>query len=258
VDGDGRADLFWQNSASGATGVWLMQGIALRSTLVLADALADTRWRLVGTHDIDRDGRSDLVWQHLSAGWLAFTPLEGLVPGPSALLEPPRERDLAWRIVATGDFDLDGQPDLLWRNLGDGRLRIWLMDGRTRRQEVALLGGAPLDPAWRVAAVEDLTGDGRLDVLFHHRVDGRLVVGVMNGSRFVDARPATPAAVSPAWQVAASGDLGGDGGTADLVWRHGPTGALAATFLERSQIVGSSPLVPSAVPDPSWLLLGPR
>jgi hypothetical protein len=132
------------------------------------------------------------------------------------------------------------------------------MDGRARRQEVALLGGAPLDPTWRLAAVEDLTRDGRLDVVFHHQADGRLVVAVTNGPRFVDALALTPAAVSPDWQIAASGDFRGNGGTGDLVWRHGPTGALAATFLEGTRMVHAAPFVPAAVPDATWLLLGPR
>jgi hypothetical protein len=78
----------------------------------------------------------------------------------------------------------------------------------------------------------------------------------MRGLRFVDAFLLT--AVSPGWRIAASGDLGGDGGTADLVWQHDPTGVLAVTFLEGTRLVGAAPLVPAAVPDPTWLLLGPR
>jgi hypothetical protein len=224
ADGDGRADLFWQNSESGATGVWLMEGVALRSTHVFTDALADTSWRLAGTPDLDGNGTTDLLWQHLSQGWLAFTPLDRLDAGASALLEPPREPELGWRIVATGDLDLDGEFDLLWRNLGDGRLRLWLMDGRTRREEVALLDGAPLDPSWRVASLEDLNRDGRLDVVFHHQVDGRLLVGLMNGPRFVGAAPLRPGVVGPGGRSRRAGRARGRG-TADLVWRHGATGA---------------------------------
>jgi hypothetical protein len=235
-----------------------MDGVALRSTHLFIAALPDTSWRLAGTPDLDGDGQTDLLWQHLAQGWLAFTPLDRLDPGASALLEPPREPEPGWRIVATGDLDLDGRADLVWRNLVDGRLRVWVMDGRTRREEVDLLDGAPPDTSWRLAAVEDLSRDGRLDVVFQHQGDGRLVVALTNGPRFVDALPLTPAVVSPDWRIAASGDLGGDGGTADLVWRHGPTGALAATFLEGSRIAGVAPLVPAAVPDPTWLLLGPR
>jgi glucose/arabinose dehydrogenase len=258
VDGDGRVDAFWQNSASGVTGAWLMNGVTTRSTHLFTSALSDTRWRLVGTHDLNGDGKTDLLWQHLSQGWIAFTPLDRLVAGASAVLEPPREPDLAWRIVATGDLDLDGRADLLWRNLVDGRLRVWLMDGLVRRNEVALLDGAPLDPTWRLAAVEDLTRDGRLDIVFHHQADGRLVVAVTNGPRLVDALALTPPTVGPEWQIAASGDFRGDGGTGDLVWRQGPTGALVATFLEGTQMVDAASFVPAAVDDPTWLLLGPR
>jgi glucose/arabinose dehydrogenase len=258
VDGDGRADLFWQNGVTGAMGAWLMRGVELKGTHVFAEALEDASWRLVGTHDLDGDRKTDLVWQHLAQGWLVATPLDGLVPSGSVLLDPAREPDLGWRVVATGDIDLDGRADLLWRNLADGRLRVWLMDRFVRREEALLLDGAPLDVDWRVAALEDLSGDGRLDIVFQHQVTGALVVGLTNGPRVVGAVSLTPAAVNPQWSIGSSGDLGGDGGTADLIWRHGPTGTLAASFLDGSRMVGAAPLAPPVVSDPSWLLLGPR
>jgi glucose/arabinose dehydrogenase len=258
LDGSGGADLLWQNAASGATGAWLMQDLALATPLALFESLPDTGWRLVGTHDLDADGDSDLVWQHLSQGWLAVTHLEGTGVLDSELLEPDREPDLAWRVVATGDFDLDGAPDLVWRHGGDGRLRVWLMDGRLRRQSVPLVDDAPLDPAWRLAAALDLNRDGRLDLLFHEQNAGWLAAWLMRGTAFSQARLLSPAAVSPDWVIAGSGELAFGGTSPELIWRHRLSGALAATFLEGTTLVGASALTPAAVADPAWLLLGPR
>ena len=258
VDGDGRADLFWQKAVSGATVAWLMEGVRLRAPHVFTRAIADESWRLVGTHDLDGDGHTDLLWQNLAQGRLAVTPLDGLDPSASLPLDPALEPDLDWRVVATGDLDLDGQADLLWRNRADGRLRAWLMDGRVRREEVALLDGVPLSLDWRVAAVEDLNRDGRLDVVFQDHTQGRLAVGLMKGTVFFDAVPLSPAFLNPEWEVVASGDLEGDGGTADLVLRHRSTGSLVAMFLEGTQVAGTAPLFPPAVPFPNWFLLGPR
>jgi glucose/arabinose dehydrogenase len=257
VNGDGRADLFWQYSASGTTSAWLMQGVERQATHVFGEALAGPGWRLVGTHDFDGDGKTDLLKQHLSQGWIVLTLLDGLDPKRTALLDPPREPDLDWQIVGTGDIDLDGQADLLWQNVADGRLRVWLMNGTVRREGIALLGAGLPGVAWRVAAVEDLNRDGRLDVLFRHAL-GLLTVGLMNGPRFVGGLTPTPALGNSQWRIAASGDLGGDGGTADLVWRHEPTGALRATFLDGARITAVAPLVPPVELDPAWLLLGPR
>jgi hypothetical protein len=228
-----------------------MQGVERQATHDFTEFISGASWRLVGTHDFDGDRKTDLLKQHLSQGWILLTLLDGLDPKGTVLVDPPREPDLDWQVVGTGDIDLDGQADLLWRNLADGRLRVWLMNGTVRREEIALLDAALPGVAWRVAAVEDLNRDGRLDVVFRHEVLGLHTVGLMNGPRFVGALPMTPAMVNPQWRVAASGDLGGDGGTADLVWRHGPTGSLRAAFLEGARITGTAPLDPPSVPSPT-------
>ncbi len=36
---------------------------------------------------------------------------------------------LAWRMAGTGDFNGDGQTDLLWENTTTGEHEIWLMNG---------------------------------------------------------------------------------------------------------------------------------
>ena len=34
--------------------------------------------------------------------------------------------------MATGDFNADGQLDIVWRNTDTGRVVIWYMNGTTR------------------------------------------------------------------------------------------------------------------------------
>ena len=40
--------------------------------------------------------------------------------------------DLNWQLMATVDFDRDGELDILWRNYSDGKNMIWYMNGITR------------------------------------------------------------------------------------------------------------------------------
>ena len=257
LDGAGGADVLWQNAASGAVAAWLMDGVSIQSGPLLIGGLPDPALRVTGAHDFDGDLDTDLLWQHSTQGWLAVTLLDGLVPVASAPLSPDREPDLDWQIVGTGDLDLDGGPDIVWRNRADGRIRAWLMDGTVRRTEVPLLGGAPLDPAWDVAAVADLTRDGRLDLVIRHPALGLVAVLVMHGTVLTDLRPLTPLTVDPVWTLVASGDLAGDGGTTDLVWRHA-AGVLAGTFLEGTTITGGALFSPAVAPGPDWLPAGPR
>jgi hypothetical protein len=48
--------------------------------------------------------------------------------------------DTDWRIAGTGDFNGDGQTDILWRNYGtgpnQGMNHIWLMNGSVVTGEV--------------------------------------------------------------------------------------------------------------------------
>jgi hypothetical protein len=53
---------------------------------------------------------------------------------------------LSWSAVGTGDFNHDGNSDILWQSAG-GQASIWEMNGD------ALIGGGPVSPnpgpSWR-------------------------------------------------------------------------------------------------------------
>jgi hypothetical protein len=57
-----------------------------------------------------------------------------------------RVTNLAWQIVATGDFNGDGRSDVLWRNTGTGADVIWKSASASSPQSMA---GVP-DLAWTV------------------------------------------------------------------------------------------------------------
>jgi hypothetical protein len=40
-----------------------------------------------------------------------------------------QEQNLAWKIVAQGDYNGDGKDDLLWRNDSTGQVYMMLMSG---------------------------------------------------------------------------------------------------------------------------------
>jgi hypothetical protein len=50
--------------------------------------------------------------------------------------------------VGTADFNNDGNPDILWRNLSTGLNSIWFMDGATFNGSYALLPSVSLD--WEI------------------------------------------------------------------------------------------------------------
>ncbi|MEU9593379.1 FG-GAP-like repeat-containing protein, partial [Streptomyces sp. NPDC048193] len=70
---------------------------------------------------------TDILWQNDDGG-LQIWFMDGHgIRNRAALVDENGENILVappWRIVATGDFDSDGRPDILWQN-DDGGLQIW-------------------------------------------------------------------------------------------------------------------------------------
>ena len=65
-DGDGEADLVWENTVTGQRAIWFLQNGVYSSALSLPTI--STQWRIAGAADFDGDGEADLVWENTSTG----------------------------------------------------------------------------------------------------------------------------------------------------------------------------------------------
>ena len=114
-------------------------------------------------------------------------------------------------IQGVGDFDGDGDSDILWRN--DTTLVSWeLSDGNVLFQ----LEQPDASSDWRVAGIGDFDGDGDDDVVWQH-AEGAVTTWEMAGGNYEHNHNQPD--VSPTWQVAGTGDFDGDGDD-DIVWRQ--------------------------------------
>ena len=77
LDGDGRSDLVWRNGTTGATAVWLMNGLARGGTAVFADA---PDWLVRRTSDLNGDGKADLVWRNRVNDFTGVWLMDGTTP----------------------------------------------------------------------------------------------------------------------------------------------------------------------------------
>jgi hypothetical protein len=142
LNGDGRADLFWQHLTAGLVAVWFMDGpTVLDASLIQGPVLTDLRWRLVGARGSDTAAH-ELVWQH-EDGRLAVWEVLGKQVR-SAALTGSRVSDPNWTLRALGDLDRDGVTDYIWQHALDGRLSAW-----TARSGSPDLGVVP-DLNWRL------------------------------------------------------------------------------------------------------------
>jgi hypothetical protein len=117
-----------------------------------------------------------------------------------------------WKIVGVGDFDGDGNPDVLWQN-ADGTPAIWFLSGTDITQMVPLTNPGS---SWKIVGVGDFNGDGKADILWRNS-DGTPGIWLMSG-----ATPISQAGlVNPgsAWKIVGVGDFNGDG-KADILWQY--------------------------------------
>ena len=145
MDRDGSPDILWQHE-DGTMSVWYMNGARGRSGEVIGQ-LSDRQWRIVGAADFNADGRLDFVWRHATRGDVAvwFMDDRRLLDGVLVNFSVP---DPDWKIVGVTDFDTNGRPDLLWRNLRTGALAGWLMEGARMIDGVSLSPSSVPDTDW--------------------------------------------------------------------------------------------------------------
>jgi hypothetical protein len=201
-NGDGKMDLLFQHS-DGTLAVWLMDRTRMTSAVFLNPSNpGDRNWKVVGTGDINRDGKVDLVFQHTD-GTLVVWYMNGTALSSSTLISPKTPGDVNWKLVGVADLTSDGNQDLIFQHT-DATLASWALDGAKLKEGGALLlnPSRPDDARWRVVAVSDHRKGGDVDIFFQH-ADGSLVVWHMNQVILRQAEILKPAKPGGTWKILA-------------------------------------------------------
>jgi probable HAF family extracellular repeat protein len=158
-NGDAKADLLWRN-ANGAVALWQMNGATLSSSSTVTyqgNAIApDASWSVASIGDFNCDGSADILWRQ-SGGSLAIWLMNGSTVGSSGAITCQGNvvaPDASWKVVEIGDFNDDGNSDILWRN-ANGSMAEWLMNGsQINASLVPSSQGNPAAPddSWTVQA----------------------------------------------------------------------------------------------------------
>ena len=134
-DGNGKADLLWRQNATGALSVWSMDGATVNSgpSVIYQGNLIqpDASWGIAAIGDFGGDGNADVLWRQSATGALALWQMNGNTVNSSGAVTYQGNvvaPDASWKIVEIGDFNGDGNSDVLWRN-DNGTMSEWLMNG---------------------------------------------------------------------------------------------------------------------------------
>src|SRR5207237_105823 len=107
-NGDGHADILWQNVVNGQRYVWLMNGTAQNGGAELGTIA--TAWSMVAAADFNGDGQVDILLENLSTGARQVRLMNGTTYISTVDLGV---LGTAWSIAAVADYNRDGQPDII-------------------------------------------------------------------------------------------------------------------------------------------------
>jgi Ca2+-binding RTX toxin-like protein len=124
------------------------------------------------------------------------------------------------------DSNGDGHADIFWRNMADGAVAQWLMDGFTP-QTAGVFSDVPLE--WQIHGTGDFNADGKADLLWRNVNDGQISFWLMDGLNILTA--GVFGEVPLEWQIQGTADFDGDG-SGDILWRNVNDGSVAAWLMD--------------------------
>ncbi|MCL4504354.1 MAG: PKD domain-containing protein [Deltaproteobacteria bacterium] len=219
--------------------------------LIVTDSLGAVSGQANVTITSNLSGNYRLFWRNGATGQNAFWNMNGVTLTGTAML-PSVDAASGWQVLGVGDFNGDGERDLLWRNGLSGQNAVWYMNGGTLTGS-ALLPSLPPNSGWQIVGVADFNGDNKPDILWRH-ASGQNAVWYMNGVTLTGT--ASLPSVDPAsgWQIVGVADFNADG-KPDLLWRNGLTGQNALWYMNGVTLTGTA-FLPSLPPNSGWQIVG--
>lgn len=248
-DGDGSADVLWENRVSGAVVLHVLRGASLAQLCMLPHLGPD--WRLAGVGEFNGDGRSDLLWQNTRSGESRANLMNGGTIISST--KYTAESLLDFELVDLADIDGDGIDDALWQDRSRGDAVADLTDlselgGGTRRVRL----NRNEDPDWQARALGDFDLDGRADALWRHVSSGFAFVQFFDSAgQTHESRDILVREVDRRLRFNGLGDFNGDG-VPDILWRDETTGGLVTHLMSRASRTLGAPLIIGIPPSGGW------
>lgn len=174
-------------------------------------------------NDFNNDGVAGWMWKGESNGvetqsqlWQLDFPLFSANYGLPERTFPPVFPDQAnWEVVTTGDFNKDGDADIVWRHKSLATWKIWQMENGLRVAQ-STPSDFDLAHAWTVVGAGDIDRDGDDDIIFNNATTGAVQAWEMQNYVVVATRSIGTKA---GYTLSRIGDFNADGDV-DLLFRQ--------------------------------------
>ena len=251
MNGDAHSDLLYRNVATGQIYRILMNGFSITDA-ALAYNEPNLSWHVVADADFNGDGVTDLLWRNDATGQIYMQFYDGSgVPTNGAVIWT--EPNPAWKIVATPDFDGDGNADILWWNSVTGQVYGMQMSGAI----ILAAGNFYTEPNthWSVVSAGDFAGSGQKNqLLWRNDITGQvyLMTVTVGAGTFGQSGVQIYQEPNLAWKIIGVADFNGDG-KSDILWRNDATGQVYMMLMNGATIANATQVY--AEPNLSWKIV---
>ena len=206
-DGNGVADLLWENSQTSALTIWLLSGGAVTATGTLdrSSLPSGEEWHVGGSADFNGDGADDLMLFSRVKGEVEVWTFTG---ASVATRTRHAGHKGAWSVAAVDDTDGDGMAEIVWI---DELARTLELRDPAASAPVSLVA---LSAGWRARGAVDFAGDGSSELVLNSS-SGAAQAWALDDGGVLGSSPLPSA--SGLGGFAGGGDFDGDG-REDVVW----------------------------------------
>jgi len=239
-NGDGQDDVLWQCDYDGGTydgsvlfwRDWDGADGGFSSSVLLntdTEGPLSSAWTIVGSGDVDGDGYAEVVWRSNTGAVVIWDVVWNGSDWERSGTIMTSVGITGWSVKAIGDFNNDGQDDLMWQcdydgGTFDGSVVVWLdWDGTDGGYDSYVLLNTdtegPLPPTWELVGAGDVDNDGSAEAVWRGSTGAVVVWSVVwSGVTWErDATIMTSLGIS-GWSIKAIGDFDDDGQD-DLMWQ---------------------------------------
>lgn len=240
--------IVWDTNTSVVSRFRLGQSSLTFDVASIGRTITDTNWKLQTTGDLNGDGQDDVLLRNFLAGQnLAWY----MQPGGNAIAsEAIIGRDVAdpnWSLSGTGDFDGDGQTDIVLRNETADQIVAWYMNSNGTIKAESLIGRGFGDNNWKIEATADFNGDGQTDIVLRNAGSGQNLLWTMNGATILSEALIGRDVPGAEWQIEGARDFNSDG-SIDILWRQTTAGQGLLWSMASPTQIGQEQLI-TGLPD---------